>query len=237
MRDSIRDIACLACVGKRASILYVEHHLLFIPKKGQSDEMGCKYCGEDAVFRCGVCGGLICAKHARLATVCASHLKESKLEFRVHKIVSGGERSVVRNFVRRFWGEEEQLTFDRKFTVVELPAFVAKVQDAVIGFISFSPTSDALLVVALGVLPRYQGCGIGSRLIKKVEDEARKLGKIKVLVSTSNDDLPALGFYQSRGFQIYQVKPNVIAEKHAKILRGIGGLPVRDELRLQKMLN
>jgi ribosomal protein S18 acetylase RimI-like enzyme len=199
--------------------------------------MGCEQCGKDAVYRCGVCGRLLCAKHARLATVCASHLKESELEFTVHKIVSRGDRSAVRKFVRRFWGEEEQLTFDRKFTVAELPAIVAKVQDAVIGFISFSLTSDVLLVVALGVLPRYQCCGIGSRLIKKVEDEARKLGKIKMLVSTSNDDMPALGFYQSLGFQIYQVKPNAIAEKHAKILRGIDGLPVRDELRLQKKLD
>jgi ribosomal protein S18 acetylase RimI-like enzyme len=164
-------------------------------------------------------------------------LTKSELEFAVHKIVRGEERSAVREFVRRFWGEEEQLTFDGKFRVAELPGFVAKAQERVIGFISFSPTSDALLVVALGVLPRYQCCGIGRRLIRKVEVEARKLGKIKVLVSTSNDDLPALGFYQSRGFQIFEVKPNVIAEKHAKILRGIGGLPVRDELRLQKMLN
>ena len=199
--------------------------------------MGCKQCEETAVYRCGVCGKLLCAKHARLATVCASHLKKSRLEFKVRKIASKGERSAVRKFVRRFWGEEEQLTFDKRFAVVGLPAYVAKVQEGVIGFISFSPISDAIIVVALGVLPRYQCCGIGSRLIKKVEVEARRLGKGKVLVSTSNDDLPALSFYQSRGFQIYQVNPNVIAEKHAKILRGIGGLPVRDELRLQKTLN
>ena len=199
--------------------------------------MGCKHCEKDGVYRCGVCGKPLCAKHARLETVCASHLKKSELEFTVHKTVSEGEKSVVRKFVRRFWGEEEQLTFGRRFAVPELPAYVAKVQEGVIGFISFSPTSDAIMVVALGVLPRYQCYGIGSKLIKKVEDEAKRLGKGKVLVSTSNDDLPALGFYQSHGFQIYQVTPNVIAEKHEKILVGIGGLPVKDELRLQKMLN
>ena len=169
--------------------------------------------------------------------MCASHLKKSELGFTVRKIVGEKERSAVRKYVRRFWGEEEQLAFGRRFAVAELPAYVAKVQDLVVGFISFSPTSDAILVVALGVLPRYQCCEIGSRLIRKVEGEARRLRKNKVFVSTSNDDLPALGFYQSHGFQIYQVNPNVIAEKHAKVLRGIGGLPVRDELRLQKVLN
>jgi ribosomal protein S18 acetylase RimI-like enzyme len=199
--------------------------------------MSCYQCEEVAVYRCGVCGRLLNANHARLATVCASHLKRPELIFSVRKLVSEGERSAVQKFVKRFWGEELQLTFDRKFTVSELPAYVARVRNSVVGFVSFSSIGDALIVVALGVLPSYQGVGIGSRLIKSVEAEARKLGKGKVFVSTSNDDLPALGFYQSCGFRIYEVKPNVIAEKHAKMLRGIGGLPVRDELRMQKTLN
>jgi ribosomal protein S18 acetylase RimI-like enzyme len=173
----------------------------------------------------------------KLGTVCASHGKKAKLDFAVRRVRSEEERSIIREFVRRFWGEEEQLTFDRRFAVAELPAYVAKVQTGTIGFISFSPAGDALIIVALGVLPRYQCCGVGSRLIEKVEGEARRLEKGNVLVSTSNDDLPALGFYQSRGFQIYEVKPNVIAEKHGTVLQGIDGLPVRDELRLEKALN
>jgi ribosomal protein S18 acetylase RimI-like enzyme len=88
--------------------------------------------------------------------------------------------------------------------------------------------------VALGVLPQYQSSGVGRSLIEKVEDEAKRMQKKKLLVSTSNDDLPALAFYQSLGFQIYEVKPNIIAEKHGRILEGIGGLPIRDELRLRK---
>jgi len=96
---------------------------------------------------------------------------------------------------------------------------------------------DVTIIVALGILPEYQGSGIGKSLVGKVEDEAKRLRKKKLLVSTSNDDLPALAFYQSLGFQIYEVKPNVIAEKHGKILKGVGRLPVRDELRLQKTLH
>jgi ribosomal protein S18 acetylase RimI-like enzyme len=199
--------------------------------------MRCDYCEKDAIYRCSACGRLLCAEHVKLGSVCASHAKKAELGFTVRRVRSKEERSTIRKFVRRFWGEAEQLTFDRKFAVAELPAYVAKVQTGTIGFVSFSPAGDALIIVALGVLPRYQCRGISSRLIEKVEGEARRLEKGKMLVSTSNDDLPALGFYQSRGFQIYEVKPNVIAEKHGKVLQGIGGLPVRDELRLQKTLN
>ncbi|MEM3825464.1 MAG: GNAT family N-acetyltransferase [Candidatus Bathyarchaeia archaeon] len=104
------------------------------------------------------------------------------------------------------------------------------------GFVSFTELEDALLIAALGVLPRYQNAGVGKKLVEKVEAEAKGFGKGRLLVSTSNDDLPALAFYQSLGFQIFEVKPNVIAEKHGAVLIGIGGLPTRDEIRLQKIL-
>jgi len=146
------------------------------------------------------------------------------------------EKEEIRGFVRRFWGEEEQLTFDRKFMVAELPTYLARAASAIIGFVSFAEANDAIIIVALGVLPKYQNAGVGKSLIEKVEAEAKRLGKKKLLVSTSNDDLPVLAFYQSLGFQIYEVKPNVIAEKHGAVLKGIGGLPIKDELRMRKIL-
>jgi len=198
--------------------------------------MSCKYCKEDAVYRCSVCGRTLCVEHVKLRTICPSCIKRTTLEFTIEKVTSAKEREEIRKLVQRFWGEEEQLTFDRKFIVAELLAYVAKVKNNIIGFISFTEADDVVIIVALGVLPKCQGSGVGRGLIGKVEVEARRMPKKRLLVSTSNDDLPALAFYQSLGFQIYEVKPNVIAEKHGEILIGMGGLPVRDELRLRKIL-
>lgn len=199
--------------------------------------MSCKYCGKDVVYRCSVCGEMLCAEHVKLRTVCPSCIKKTTVEYTIHKVVLDEEREKIREFVQRFWGEEEQLMFDRKFMVAELPAFTAKLENNIIGFISSTETDDAIMIVALGVLPQHQSSGVGRSLIEKVEAEAEKLLKKKLLVSISNDDLPALAFYQLAGFQIYEVKPNVLAEKHGGIFEGIGGLPVRDELRLEKTLH
>jgi len=198
--------------------------------------MNCKYCGKDAIYRCGICGRMLCGEHAKLRTVCQSCIKKNTIEYTIHKVLSDKEREAIREFVLRFWGEEEQLTFDRKFMVAEFPTYLAKAASTIIGFVSFAEANDAIIIVALGVLPKYQNAGVGKSLIEKVEAEAKKVGKKKLLVSTSNDELPALAFYQSLGFQIYEVKPNVIAEKHGAVLKGIGGLPIRDELRMQKIL-
>ncbi len=198
--------------------------------------MSCEYCGKDAVYKCSVCGKLLCMEHLKLRTICPSCMKRTTLEYTVSKVTLHEEREKIRGFVQRFWGEQEQLTFDRKFMVAELPAYAAKLENNTIGFVSFVEVDDAIVIVALGVLPQYQSSGVGRSLIEKVEAEAKRMLKKRLLVSTSNDDLPALAFYQSLGFQIYEVKPNIIAEKHGGILEGIGGLPIRDELRLRKIL-
>jgi len=198
--------------------------------------MSCTYCKKDAIYRCNICGKPTCAEHTKFQTICPSCTKKNTLNYSINKVTLDKERTKIREFVKQFWGEEEQLTFDREFTVAKLPAYVAKSESNIIGFISFSEANDAIIIVALGILPKYQNAGVGKSLIKKVEAEAKKLEKKKLLVSTSNDDLPALAFYQHLGFQIYEVKPNVIAEKHGKIQKGIGGLPIRDELRLQKLI-
>ena len=196
--------------------------------------MRCKLCQENAVYQCSVCGKPVCAKHVKLKPVCNTCTGKTTVKYAVQKAVLSRDQKRIEELVQLFWGEQEQRTFDKTYKVAELPAFVAKAGEEMVGFVSFADVPDDLLVVALGVLPEYQSVRVGSRLISKVESEAGKLKRKKLLVSTSNDDLPALAFYQSLGFQIYEVKPNVIAEKHGRLMKGIANLPIRDELRLQK---
>jgi len=165
--------------------------------KGKGKIMSCEYRGKDALYKCSVCGRLTCGEHVKLRTVCPSCVKKATLEYMIDKVNTDKEREKIREFVQQFWGEQEQITFDSKFIVAELPAYIAKVENTIIGFISFTEANDASIVVALGILPRYQSSGVGTSLIEKVEAEAKRL-----VVSTSNDDLPALAFYQSVGFQI-----------------------------------
>ena len=193
----------------------------------------CHHCQNDAIYKCRLCGHLLCSEHTEFRTICPKHKKEATLRFTIKEKASC-DTTEIRRIVEKFWGEDEQLTHDRTYNVPNLSGYIAKSKGALIGFVSTGEIDDDILIVALGVLPEYQSLGIGKALVKKVEDAAFRMKKKRLFVSTSNDDLPALAFYQSIGFQIYEVKPNVIAMKHGKIISGIAGLPVRDELRLQK---
>lgn len=67
----------------------------------------------------------------------------------------------------------------------------------------------------------------------------RGAGLRTMILSTSNDNLPALYFYQRRGFVIEQVLPGVALKHHQASGEpeiGFGGIPVRDEIRLVKGL-
>ena len=162
--------------------------------------MSCHECGQIAVYRCSACGGDLCAGHAKLWTACASCVKKQEVDYELTMAASTEHRARIRELVRRFWGEEEQLAFDRRYVVSDLPTWVAKSGRRMIGFVSFADLKDDLLIVALGVLAQYQNAGIGRSLVEKAESEARKSGKRRLLVATSNDDLPALAFYQFLGF-------------------------------------
>ncbi|MBN1316261.1 MAG: GNAT family N-acetyltransferase, partial [Anaerolineales bacterium] len=82
-----------------------------------------------------------------------------------------------------------------------------------------------------------QGQGAGSRLMEAVENRAREAGIGRLIVATSNDNPLALYFYQRLGFRITGVEIDSIrADGPDDSLIGMGGIPVRDEIQLEKRL-
>ncbi len=57
---------------------------------------------------------------------------------------------------------------------------------------------------------------------------------------TTNDNTPAIRFYQKRGFSLVAVHRNAIAEsrklKPEIPLAGVDGIPIRDEIELELLL-
>jgi ribosomal protein S18 acetylase RimI-like enzyme len=168
--------------------------------------------------------------------LCAKCSSPKQCEYQIHE---KGHEDIesLEGLVKLFWGDPVQLMFDQCFTILEQPAYLAKRNNTIVGFIFYTPfREDAMLIVALGILPQFQGCGIGRELVTHVEKFARDQGRRQLLVVTTNDNLPAVAFYQHIGFQLYEVVPNNIAEKLGGIQLGVANIPIRDELRLRKLL-
>jgi ribosomal protein S18 acetylase RimI-like enzyme len=95
---------------------------------------------------------------------------------------------------------------------------VAELDDHVVGFICGSVrTSDGMAVAAEGtayleledlyVAPAYRRNRVGSQLVERLVDEARRAGIGKVLVySASKDMAGVLAFYTRHGFETWYVQ-------------------------------
>jgi GNAT superfamily N-acetyltransferase len=76
---------------------------------------------------------------------------------------------------------------------------------------------------------------VGGHLLAVVEATARRLGASRLVVTASNDNLPALYFYQRHGYRIVDVVRDA-ASRHPELtpMPGFADIPPLDELRLEK---
>jgi RimJ/RimL family protein N-acetyltransferase len=81
---------------------------------------------------------------------------------------------------------------------------------------------------------------VGSALLAAVEYLARSFGCQRIHLTTTNDNLHALGFYQRRGYHLTGLFPGQVEQ--SRLLKpnipeiGDHNIPIRDELRLEKDL-
>ena len=197
--------------------------------------MRCAFCGEPAWYRCARTAAPVCPRHARLEVVAVED-KGSREALEV-RAAEPENRGRMEEIALHFWGETEVECFSRVHDMLELPALVAELDGEVVGFLSYAAEGDRLNLVMLNVLPDCQGHGAGKALLRAVIGLARTLGLSRLVVATSNDDLPALAFYQRAGFTIEEVVPGRILEHHGGEEDGFAGIPVRDEVRLQFLLD
>ena len=87
-----------------------------------------------------------------------------------------------------------------------------------------------------------QGQGAGSALLDAVVAIARDAGCARLWLVTTNDNVDALRFYQRRGFRLRELRPGAVDQARRDLkpeIPAIGdhGIPIRDELELELVLN
>jgi GNAT superfamily N-acetyltransferase len=193
----------------------------------------CAFCDAKAHYRDRQTGQNLCLIHARLEVVVATDRASGPPL--VIRPATAADYATIGALSHHFWDETDVDCFGQRYDVLECPAFVACEEDTVVGVASYAiePDWDAIVLVILNVLPGYQGRGGGRGLLDAVRDEAAQRDLGRVLVVTTNDELPALALYQHFGFRITEVVPSLLALDHGGEFPGLAGLPVRDEIRLE----
>lgn len=194
------------------------------------------FAAKPSVLRCGRCGRFVDWGEARLQVLCGCRPR-LELPPVMTRDALPAERDDVLDLFRRDFGRTRVANFGEVVALEETSTLVAEMQGGVAGALAWKTREDALQVVALATDPMWQRSGVGGHLLAEAEAVARRLGLARMLVATSNDNLPGLYFYQRHGYRIVEVVRDAAARHpQAHPSAGFADIPPLDELRLEKTL-
>ncbi|WP_034261679.1 GNAT family N-acetyltransferase [Bacillus sp. J33] len=145
----------------------------------------------------------------------------------------------VMNFFTTHWGTPEMVISSGVFDCSKLDGFAAiDEKEELVGLLTFIITGHDCEIISLDSI--REGKGIGTMLVEKAEAAARAHGCSRIHLITTNDNLNALRFYQKRGYTLCRLHKDAVKEarkiKPQIPLAGYDGIPIRDEIELEKGL-
>jgi GNAT superfamily N-acetyltransferase len=154
-------------------------------------------------------------------------------EVRIRPITEA-DRPMVAWLVAELWGSEVVAVHDEQLRPAELPGFIAERSHRVVGLLTYQLLDSVLEIVTINAIDRR--AGVGTLLIEAATAEARRSGCREIRLTTTNDNLDALRFYQRRGFRLAELRPGAVdrSRREKPEIPRIGdyGIPLRDEIEL-----
>jgi GNAT superfamily N-acetyltransferase len=158
-------------------------------------------------------------------------VKEPEIRIRP---IEEGDRPMLAWLVAELWGSDVVAVHGSSLRPAELGGFIAERSRRVAGLLTYQLVGEMLEIVTLNAIDRR--AGIGTLLIEAAVGKARRFGCREIRLTTTNDNVDALRFYQRRGFRLVELRPGAVTRaRRAKPeipLTGEFGIPLRDELEL-----
>lgn len=154
------------------------------------------------------------------------------------RAIEPADRPAVRWMQIEQWGAATAVGHGVVWRPAELDGLLALDGDEIVGVLTYTPPDDdgTMEIVTVDALRRHEG--IGTELIEAAMTEAAGRGARRVVLTTTNDNVDALRFYQRRGFRLCRLRPGQVAQsrrlKPEIPLIGSYGIPLTDELELER---
>lgn len=133
------------------------------------------------------------------------------------------------------WGASYIAAHGKIYYAEKMDGFVAIQNKKVVGVVFYNLSKHECEIVAL--ISEIENNGIGTALIKSVQDLAIENKCKRLFLTTTNDNIRALAFYQKRGFTISNIYVDAVKEsrklKPQIPLIADNGIPIRDEIEFE----
>lgn len=141
----------------------------------------------------------------------------------------------VQRVLAQYWGSSVQITRGKKYQADELPGLVAQRDGSEVGLLTYNIENDECEIITHNSMAGHGG--IGSCLLDEVRSKAREAECKRLWLITTNDNTPALRFYQRRDFDMVAFHKDAVTQ--ARSLKpeipnvGFDGIPIKHELELE----
>jgi len=148
------------------------------------------------------------------------------------------DKTWIQRLLRRYWATEKILSKGKLHDAIKLPGFAALQHNEPVGLITYEIADNQCEIITHN--SNADSGGVGSCLLAAVRNEARAQGCTRLWLVTTNDNTPALRFYQRRDFEICAFHKDAISK--ARELKpeipdeGLDGIRVKHEIELEYIL-
>jgi GNAT superfamily N-acetyltransferase len=157
--------------------------------------------------------------------------------------VETDDLAFIREELVRHWGDTGIWSIGQRYQADALPGFVAidkAHHNERIGLVTFIIHNGGWQGEIITLSSRRENSGIGAALLEAAVNALREAGCARAILTTTNDNLRALGFYQKRGWKLAHLHKGIIdeARKRTAVVPEVGmnGIPIRDEIELELWL-
>ena len=144
-------------------------------------------------------------------------------------------RAIVDSHIAKNWAGPFVISRGTLHDTRTQQGFVAVFSDEVVGYIVYNVADGGCEIIAIESLHPRQG--IGATLIDAIMHTAKKEGCSRIWLVTTNDNTPAMRFYQRYGFVLKAVRLNAMKEnrllKPQIPLVGIDDVPIAHEFEFE----
>lgn len=148
------------------------------------------------------------------------------------------DRPWIARLLAERWGGVSIVSRGKTRSADRLTGFGALQEDRPLGLVTYAIEDGGCEIVSLDSLVERRG--IGTALVRAVIDAALAAGANRVWLVTTNDNVPAIRFYERREFRVSAVHHGAVDMarrlKPSIPLTGIGGVPIHDEVEMEIFL-
>jgi ribosomal protein S18 acetylase RimI-like enzyme len=154
------------------------------------------------------------------------------------RLIETSDREWVRDVLQKEWGSVRSVSRGRLYQPDQLPGLIAMAGGNRAGLLTYRIEGGEMEVVTLNALE--PGKGAGAALLAEAREIARQAGCRRLWLITTNDNEPAIRFYERRGMRLAAVHKDALLEsrklKPEIPLTGVDGKPILDEIEFEYCL-